>query len=278
MVIAFIGSVFSPYYAAARRRGPGDPYDHCAVNVALYGPRGKRWAMTERHRSALRQSSASLAIGPSALAWDGDGLTVSIDEWTVPLPGRLRGTVRVRPDAISTETFALDTAGRHRWRPIAPTARVEIEFDSPALRWSGSGYLDSNAGDRPLESDFDQWTWSRAPRPDGAAVLYDVQRRDGSSLSLDLQVARDGAIERRLSQPLVALPTTLWRVARSTRGSAPMRVLHTLEDAPFYARSALAGTGRDGATIAMHEALDLRRFSQRWVQTLLPFRMPRTFT
>ncbi len=47
-IIAFIGSVFSPYYAWARRHGPADPANHCALNVALYGPRGKRWCMTER--------------------------------------------------------------------------------------------------------------------------------------------------------------------------------------------------------------------------------------
>ena len=40
-VIAFIGSVFSPYYALARRRGAGDPLDHCALNVALYGAGGR---------------------------------------------------------------------------------------------------------------------------------------------------------------------------------------------------------------------------------------------
>jgi carotenoid 1,2-hydratase len=47
-LIAFIGSVFSPYYAWARRRGGGDPEHHCALNVALYGAGGKRWALTER--------------------------------------------------------------------------------------------------------------------------------------------------------------------------------------------------------------------------------------
>ncbi|MEP6836808.1 MAG: carotenoid 1,2-hydratase, partial [Bradyrhizobium sp.] len=35
-VIAFIGSVFSPYYAFARRKGPADPLNHCAINVAIY--------------------------------------------------------------------------------------------------------------------------------------------------------------------------------------------------------------------------------------------------
>jgi carotenoid 1,2-hydratase len=46
-IIALIGSVFSPYYAWARRRGPTDPEHFCALNVALYGV-DKGWAMTER--------------------------------------------------------------------------------------------------------------------------------------------------------------------------------------------------------------------------------------
>ena len=50
-IIAFIGSVFSPYYAWARRKGDAGPENHVAVNVALYGKGGKRWSMTERGRS-----------------------------------------------------------------------------------------------------------------------------------------------------------------------------------------------------------------------------------
>jgi carotenoid 1,2-hydratase len=84
-VIAFVGSVFSPYYAWARRRAPADPQNHCALNVALYGRPG-RWAMTERGRGALGAEASALAIGPSSLRWDGNGLTIAIDEVTVPLP------------------------------------------------------------------------------------------------------------------------------------------------------------------------------------------------
>jgi len=52
-------------------------------------------------------------------------------------------------------------------------------------------------------------------------------------------------------------------------------VLRTYEDTPFYARSLLA-TEHDGLpATAMHESLDLDRFASRWVQCLLPFRMPR---
>jgi carotenoid 1,2-hydratase len=46
-VIAFVGSVFSPYYHWAGRR---DPEDHVCINVALYRPGGNRWSMTERGR------------------------------------------------------------------------------------------------------------------------------------------------------------------------------------------------------------------------------------
>ncbi|MFX8883411.1 hypothetical protein ABTM86_19650, partial [Acinetobacter baumannii] len=52
-LIAFVGSVFSPYYALARRRGRGDPLNHCALNVAVYGNGTKHWAMTERRRGAI---------------------------------------------------------------------------------------------------------------------------------------------------------------------------------------------------------------------------------
>ncbi len=76
-VIAFIGSVFSPYYARARRRGMADPSDYCAINAVLYGPRGKRWAMTERDRHALSRSDRHLCIGRSSLTDGGNELTIS---------------------------------------------------------------------------------------------------------------------------------------------------------------------------------------------------------
>ena len=88
-LIAFIGSVFSPYYALARHRANADPLDYCAVNVALYGPRGSRWALTERGKGAVGRSDTTLRIGPSALVWNGATLTVRIDEITAPFPSRI---------------------------------------------------------------------------------------------------------------------------------------------------------------------------------------------
>ncbi|MFN7269094.1 MAG: carotenoid 1,2-hydratase, partial [Cereibacter sp.] len=66
-VIAFIGSVLSPWYAWSGRR---DPEHHVGLNVATYGP-GGRFTMTDRGRAALRRDAHSLTIGPSAVRWTG---------------------------------------------------------------------------------------------------------------------------------------------------------------------------------------------------------------
>lgn len=281
-LIGFIGSVFSPYYAARRRVDPqADPTDHCALNVALYARPGsggpRRWAMTERGRGALARDATSLAIGPSALQWRADALQIELDERTMPWAGRLRGTVRVHPLAIAGGSHALDAAGAHQWRPIAPCARVEVDLTHPALHWRGSAYLDSNLGDAPLERDFESWDWSRATLARRrSAVLYDVRRRDGSTLSLALDCDARGRVEPFEPPPRQALPTTGWRIARATRGDPGLtRVQQTLEDTPFYARSLLTMRLHGQTAPAVHESLSLDRFASRWVQALLPFRMPR---
>ncbi|MEM1306774.1 MAG: hypothetical protein AAGG99_04545 [Pseudomonadota bacterium] len=141
-IIAFIGSVFSPYYAWSGRR---DPVDHSAINVALYGRDRKRhwttgrWAMTERRRGAVSIGARDLQIGPSGLSWDGDALTIEINETSAPVPLPVKGRVRVIPQGITTQIFALDRDGHHRWWPIAPAARGEVEVDKPGVRGAGAG-------------------------------------------------------------------------------------------------------------------------------------------
>jgi carotenoid 1,2-hydratase len=275
-LIALLGSVFSPYYAWSGRR---DPLNHCTLNAVLYGEGGHRWAMTERGRNAVRRDARSLAIGPSALAWEGDALVVRVDEVTAPIPLRLRGTIRVHPLMATGHAEELDGPGRHRWWPISPLARVEVALERPALAWSGTGYLDANAGEESLENGFVDWDWSRAPVGREAAILYDVRRRDGSERSLALRFRGDGTVERLGPRPRVALPRTRWwRVPRQTlseEGQPAARVLRTLEDTPFYARSVIE-TQLLGRTLPMmHESLALDRFRANWVRAMLPFRMPR---
>ena len=267
--------MFSPFYKWSRGHGSGDPLQFCALNAVLYG-RPRRWAMTERGSAAVDRSATHLSIGPSALRWDGTTLTIDIDEVTAPLPSRLRGKVRVHPAAVTGRRFTLDDAGRHRWSPIAPVSRVEVELSHPALRWSGPGYLDTNDGDAPLEDDFVEWDWCRAPMRDGAAVLYNAVRQVGGGQSLALRIARDGGVEPFDPPPPVTLPPTrLWRVSRTTRADAQPAVRQTLEDTPFYSRSVIETRLLGEPVTAVHESLLLDRFRAPWVQAMLPFRIPR---
>ncbi len=276
-MIAFIGSVFSPWYRLARRNGGGEPTNHNAMNVALYGASGKRWAMTERGGTALARDPDRLAIGPSSLVWDGTTLTAQINEITVPWPSRLRGTIRLHPPALSTHVVALVGVGRHRWSPIAPAARVEVEMQSPSLRWQGHAYFDTNAGDEPLEEGFIGWDWCRAQLPDGVAVLYHGARRNGAPFCTALQYDRFGKASDMAPPPPASFGKSFWGLTRNTRadsGCTP-RVIQTLEDAPFYARSVITSRIRGQDVSAVHESLSLERFTAPWVQMMLPFKAPR---
>jgi carotenoid 1,2-hydratase len=53
------------------------------------------------------------------------------------------------------------------------------------------------------------------------------------------------------------------------------RVVETLEDTPFYARSVISASIEGKATTMVHESLSLDRFAAPWVQAMLPFKMPR---
>ena len=274
-IIAFVGSVFSPYYAWS---GRGEPENHVALNIALYGPRGNHWAMTERSRSALRRDPTALAIGPSHLWWNGSSLDVAIDETTSPIPSRIKGTVRVHPAALTEAPFLIDGNQRHRWWPIAPLARIEVDLEYPALRWSGAGYLDMNSGDEPLEKGFQRWDWCRGTHDAGSTLLYEVTLANGERGALTLLADHHGNVDTLEATTSVALPRSpVWRVERGTRSekAEPARVVKTLEDTPFYARSKVATRLGGQTVLAMHESLSLARFDSSIVKMMLPFRMPR---
>jgi carotenoid 1,2-hydratase len=276
-IIGFIGSVFSPYYRWARGRGRGDPSHHCAMNVALYGDTAPGFAMTERGRDALSRSETSLAIGPSSMDWDGTSLTVEIDEVAAPLPSRIRGRVRLHPEGFTDHAITLDRHGRHRWWPMAPSSRIEVDLVSPALKWSGRAYFDTNSGDAPLEDDFTTWNWSRLERAEGATVLYHANWTGGGGHGVAIRCARSGEVETFEPPPAAPLPPTrIWRMPRETRAPAgAARIERTLEDAPFYSRSVLATRLHGEEVRGVHESLSMTRFTHPLVQAMLPFRMPR---
>ena len=253
--------------------------NHCAINVALYSPGQRRWTMTERGRSSVERDSEHLRIGPSQLQWNGDHLQIDLNEISVPLLQRVRGTVRVYPEALCSYSNALDDAGRHRWGPIAPCARVEVELPKPGLRWQGNAYLDSNEGEEPVTVPFKTWDWSRARMADGSTtVIYDVTQLNGTRTLLAERFKPDGSWQSFEAPPKrEVLPSTLWRIDRGIRADAgtTSRVTETLEDTPFYARSLLQSRLLGEQVTAVHETLEPQRLKSRAVQMMLPFRMPR---
>ena len=218
-----------------------------------------------------------MRIGPSSVRFEDGALIYEIHEHGAPLPYPVRGRVTIRPQVEQGETFTLDGAGRHVWRPRWPRARVEAQFQSPDLSWSGDGYVDMNAGIEPLEAGFTSWDWSRAATREGAAILYDSLRQDGTREPLALDIGKDGTARRFEAPEPVALPITGWRLGRGARSEGSARVVETLEDTPFYSRSLIETELLGAPRLSMHESLDLTRFSSSWVKVLLPFRMPRAF-
>ena len=277
--------MFSPYYAwqrrASRRRGGPSagavPERHCALNVAVYSPKRKRWAMTERGQHALTRASDRLVIGPSSLVWDGTTLCIRCDEVTVPLPSRLRGEIRLTPMTMPGQTFSLDSRGRHRWTPFAPSARIEVDLARPELSWTGGGYWDGNRGDEPLEDCFKTWDWSRTRLNDGSSViLYETNGHQTADDSLFALHFGSAGGHRPIEVPeRVALERTRWGLDRGTRAENGEASVHaTLEDTPFYSRSLIETHLAGERVTAMHESLSLERFRMPLVQCMLPFRMP----
>lgn len=269
--------MFSPYYRHALRRGGAIAEDHCAINVALYGRGGHRWTMTERGRRHVQRGARHFAVGPSALQWQGDALTIDIDEVGAPLPRRLRGRVTVRPQGLNGTLWSLDDLGRHRWGPIAPSARVELQLDRPALAWNGHGYFDANDGDEPVDRPFRSWDWARGTLADGrTAVVYDVRQKHGPDRLLALRFGVDGHGEAFEPPPRERLPLSAWGIRRQVLAeNSVARVRSTLEDTPFYVRSVLDTRLCGEPVVAMHETLHVPRLTSLPVQCMLPVRMPR---
>jgi carotenoid 1,2-hydratase len=234
--------------------------------------------MTERDATAVTRHEHQLSIGPSCVTWDGETLQIDVDEKTSPWPQTLRGEIRVTPTVRHATAYPLDAAARHLWWPIAPLARVSVAFDAPNLNWQGSAYLDANQGLAPLETDFESWNWSRSHGTTRTRVLYDTISAAGSdNRSWSLEFDADGSVHTRSSPSLRPMARTAWGIDRHTPCDLGMEpaVIETLESAPFYARSIIETT-LDGQRLeAFHESVSLRRFEKRWVQMLLPVRLPR---
>jgi carotenoid 1,2-hydratase len=275
-LIAFVGSVFSPYYTWARRNGQADPENHCALNVAIYSKGAGRWAMTERGRNSCSRDKNEFVIGPSAVSWDGDSLRIRIDEISTPWLQSIKGEIRVWPDQLFNFSVPIDQRGAHRWGPLAPSARVEVNLDAPNLHWKGQAYLDSNEGDEPITEAFHTWNWSRAKMQDNSSlVFYDMTWPGQEDKLLSLRFTPQGQVEAMPAAPIQLLHKTGWQIARRMRSDDPVKLHEQLEDTPFYQRALLKFSYAGEKLLAFHETLSVPRLLSPVVQAMLPFRMPR---
>ena len=218
----------------------------------------------------------SYAVGRSGLSLDGDTLTIRVDERCCPIPRKVRGEIRVSLAQTLDRVHAIDGVGGHLWRPVAPAAPLELEFDAPNLSWQGTGYVDMNWGRAPLESDFLQWDWMRADLGGGAsAIFYDTTLVGGDGPSIGMRgdgrvmVAADLPPKHQLKRGIWGVPRAAWSEDR------PPIIRRTLEDTPFYMRTEVEVVIDGESRAAIQESLSLTRLKSPVVKAMLPFRMPR---
>jgi carotenoid 1,2-hydratase len=286
VVIIFVGSVFSPWYFSRLAKGePARPSEHCAVNFALTSKRtgASRWIFSEYDRFD-GDLSRGLCIGRSALTKRSDGayeLSLADRPPTYALPLGLEGRVVFTsdgPTAVPQEgPFVLDRAGAHRWAPVAPRCRVEVDLRSPNVRFSGSGYHDVNHGDEPLGAAFARWHWARSHERDRTRIRYDRALRDGTRRVLDIDHSRAGALVSHRDEPrAMELAMGAWTLmepaALRVDEQTILRDVRRVESSPFYARYT-ARTPKGEPAVGEH--LDLDRFGLPMMQKMLPFRARR---
>jgi carotenoid 1,2-hydratase len=282
-VIAFVGSVFSPYYHWAGRR---DPDDHVAFNVALYRRGRNAWAMTERGKASLERDDRHLKIGASRMELQPGRLMIHFDEMALPWPGqrllprRITGDIEISAESECDAAFALDPEQAHVWSPRLPRARAVVRSQAfPGGGWTGHAYHDVNFGCRPVEQDFIGWDWARGVDRDSGetVILYDAELQDGRRQRLAMRFGDDGVPAMFDMPSAKRLPRGFWGVGGSIAcdEKAEPAIVQRLEDSPFYRRS-LVGARIVGHPIVMvHETLDCRRLAHPLVRLMLPFRMPR---
>ena len=173
--------------------------------------------------------------------------------------------------------------GRHRWSPVAPGARIEVEMDSGRnCHGQGHAYFDTNDGDEPLEEGFSGWHWCRAPtgaRGGPSSITAPASRMAARSARLCITTMRRARPRRSTAPPeAVTWGGASWGVARATRADSGCGAAcdsRSLEDTPFYARSVIDTRIGGRPLRAVHESLSMDRFVAPWVQVLLPFKAPR---
>jgi carotenoid 1,2-hydratase len=266
--IFMVGSLFSPRYSVAARRG-GLPREHCAVNFALYrrGMR-QRWVLSEYPRVA-RESPRGLCIGRSTLSYEGGVVRMEVDERTAPWGRPVRARVLLEPRTPLGSEVQLVPGLPHWWQPVAPRGRAWLEVATAGVEAEGLGYHDTNHGGEQLGGRLAGWHWSRTHGAQETVVDYVLP----PGLAPVRVTAGPRGVELARGTGAEALPTGLtgWglRVPRRLRaGERVVGAPRLLESSPFYARVEVREEGLD----TLGEVADFRRFHSPFIRWMAHFR------
>ncbi|XXF79011.1 carotenoid 1,2-hydratase [Myxococcaceae bacterium GXIMD 01537] len=269
--IFMLGSLFSPRYSVAARRG-GRPLEHCAINFALYheGSR-RRWVLSEYAR-AEREGSNVLRIGRSVLRYLDDGrVRMEVDERTAPWGRRVRASLVLEPLTPRVDELQLVPGLPHYWQALAPRARAWLKVDTEGVEAEGLGYHDTNHGEELLGQRLGGWHWTRTHRDEVTVVDYHLP--DGVPPVRVTAHAEAVTCERGTGVPPEARTTNLtgWGLRVPSRlhaGNTVLGVPKLLESSPFYARVEAREHGFD----ALGEVADFRRFHSPLIRWMAHFR------
>ncbi len=266
--IFMVGSLFSPRYSVAARRG-GLPREHCAVNFALYH-RGIRkcWVLSE-YPMMEQESPDRLRIGRSTLSYTGGSVRMEVEERTAPWGRPVKARLVLDPLTPLGEEVQLVPELPHWWQPVAPRASAKLEVDTEGVRTEGLGYHDTNHGAEQLGMRLSGWHWSRTHGVDETVVDYLLP--DG--VAPVRVTAEPGCVrcERGTSGEVPPTERTGWglRVPRHLRaGNTVVGAPRLLESSPFYARVQARQEGLD----TLGEVADFRRFHSPLIRWMAHFR------
>ena len=270
VVIFMVGSIFSPRYSSAHRKG-GEPREHAAVNFALY-EKGVRWqwVLSEYQQVALSADGRSLSIGGSSMSYSPDGrLVVDLVDKT-PVWGRpTEVRVELVPEGPGHPPLRLVEGLEHWWRPIAPRARATVLVPRHGLTLEGRAYHDGNHGEVPLGSDLRGWDWVRVHEADRTTICYrpwhPATPEDRRAWQVDVSARSIHVAHQALSPPPTSRTAWGLRVPANLGGDTAPALL---ESSPFYARLESHGAARH----TLGEVADFRRFHSPWVRWMAGLR------
>ena len=268
VAIFLVGSIFSPRYSVAARRG-GLATAHCAVNFALYENGARRaWVLSEYEGCAA--SGNELRIGRSRVTWRGAGVRLEVDERTAPWGRPVKAVMELSAGSPVGEEVQLLRGQPHHWQPLMPRATATLEVPTHGVSAGGRGYHDTNHGAEPLGGGVPGWQWMRAHGEESTVVHYLLP--DGEQLRV--VASRAGVSLERQRAEVLPQQRTGWCLGvpgELPAGEGRLAREGLLESSPFYARFTAARPGVD----VMGEAADFRRFHSPLIRWMAHFRTRR---